>query len=369
MDIEQLPPDIKDIALKAIKNNDQEMIKKFSDNGFDLSNKPQSTAKTVGGGLLSIASKVAPVAGQYIGGIAQGAAEALNPAAIPRGIETLGRAIFTESGNPLQRLSKAEEHSIIPAPTIGEQAAGIRALPSLLPGGKSYLDTLKEEQNIQKEYEGGLKGQALGQIAAIAPSLLSLVKSGGKIVAKTISKSPGLVGSIENFVTKSGIRAGRGERIVQQGVANAEELKDFKTVGDTYLYSKAQQLGKVTEDYAAFRNANYEQAITPLLESKGKTKIPVEETRKSIYEAMGEAKSLSGKLVKYLENLQEDLKDKDTIDFSKANDIKKHIMNTFGGFKKANYVGMTPDDARAARNIVFRLLDAIDQNVPELAPI
>jgi hypothetical protein len=322
----------------------------------------------------STVARVATAAAPYVGGFAQGAAEALNPAAIPRGIETLGRAVFSESGGPIERLTKAEEHSVIPAPTIGEQAAAIRSLPSLFESrtstfGGDFLNNFENEKSAQKEYEGGLKGQTIGQIVAIAPSLVSLAKSGARVVTKTISKVPGLIGAIENFVTKAGIRAGTGERIVQQGVANAEKLKQFKTVGDTYLYDKAQELGKVVENYRDFRNANYEKAIEPILESKGKIKIPIEEVKKAVFEGLGEAKTLSGRLVKYLTNLSDDIRDKEVIDFSKANEIKKQIMNLFGGFRKASYVGRTPDDALAARNVGFKLIDAINDKIPEIAPI
>ena len=114
---------------------------------------------------------------------------------------------------------------------------------------------------------------------------------------------------------------------------------------------------------------NYKKAIEPLLRDHGKKKIPIEDVNRAIYETMGEAKSLSGKLVRYLESLQGDLKNKDAIDFTKANEIKQHIMKTFGAFKNEHYVGHTPDDAIAARSIGFKLIDTINENVPEVVPI
>lgn len=317
--------------------------------------------------------------GNVVGGFAQGAADVVNPAAIPRGIETMGRAVGKAIAHPIETIKHpinalvdAEKDSVIPAPSIGDQAAGVRSLiEAALNPGSDYLGNLEQNQSVQKEYEGGLNSAArtTGQVAAIVPGLIAAAKTIVKGSTKLASKIPGLLGKVEEAVGNAGIRAGTGERIVQQGVANAEKLSQFKTVGDTYIYDKAQNLGKLVENYRDFRNANYEAAIQPLLKEHGAVEIPVDDIYYAISDTLDEADSLSGKLVKHLQGLTESLRDKPALSFAEANEMKKGLMNKFGSFSKKNYVGQTTDDAIAARNIGFKLIDAINQAVPDIIPI
>lgn len=330
----------------------------------DATPQAPSIAKKVAGGML---------------GFAQGAADVVNPAAVPRGVETIGRTLAKVAAHPIESIKHpintlvdAEKESVIPAPSIGDQASGVRTLiQAALNPGSDYLGNLEENQAVQKEYEGGLNSTArtTGQVAAIVPGLIAAAKTAVKGVTKLASKTPGLLGKLEGAVSKAGIRAGTGERIVQQGVANAEKLSQFKTVGDTYIYDKAQNLGKLVENYRDFRNANYEKAIEPLLKQHGAVEIPVDDIYYAVSDTLDEADSLSGKLVKHLQGLTESLRDKPALSFAEANEMKKGLMNKFGSFSRKNYVGQTTDDAIAARNIGFKLIDSINKAVPDIVPI
>jgi hypothetical protein len=112
--------------------------------------------------------------GRQVAGTAYGLVEGLNPLNIPRGLETLGRAVVTERGGPLERLAAANENAVIPGQE--EIGAGMRALiPDSDEKGLSFSERLKRE----KQYQGEMMPQVLGEEGRLLGNLAPLLAGMG----------------------------------------------------------------------------------------------------------------------------------------------------------------------------------------------
>lgn len=172
-------------------------------------------------------------AGKNVLGFAQGAAETLNPAAIPHAVETLGRTVI-KSLNPRNKgfaatIQEASDEGVIPRGNVGQIAAGTRTLARIpFNMDKPIAKIYDEEMASQKSYEASLPEGAkkAGEYTAMAVSLGSALKDAGK-AAKMAPKA-------ESAANRSAVQS----------------LKPSGKVGKKLLTNdrRVQQIGKTLRD-------------------------------------------------------------------------------------------------------------------------
>lgn len=168
-------------------------------------------------------------------GIAKGVANYLNPAAIPGGIERLGRAAVEYATTPKglgESFATAEKEAIIPTPTISEQAAGLRAAIRTPFSDKTYGALLKEEKASQKEVEGKYFNPTAETAGEIGAGILSL-----GLLGKDALQAAGVGKKLSNIANQSAYESLKplgkaADKIVDQGRAQAigKQLLDDKIV-------------------------------------------------------------------------------------------------------------------------------------------
>lgn len=322
----------------------------------------------------------------------EGAANVLNPVAIPGNVERLGRGIVNLATEPRQMgegllgkigrsFSEANNQAIIPAPSLGESAAAIRSAPGLvgeiagkaMQGKSPSLDAManivNQELATQKKYdvsESNPTAYKVGEVGAMAVGAVSLLKG----IAKTALKVPAAFDTVKNFISNSGAEEGFSDAMIKQALQNADTLPEYKHLNDRFLTEKASDFTDVVDQYKQAKSLAYEQAMTPILEAKGKVKIPTQDLISEVRDTLGQGDNISPSMKRYLTGLMEiDLNDKQTIDFSAAQRIKQEISNKFGAYNRKFYLGAMPDDAIAARGITNSLRNSINDKVPEVVPI
>jgi len=192
------------------------------------------------------ASKALNVAEQ-VGGFATGVSEALNPLALPRSLETLGRAALEVDspkvkeakglwGKITTALEEADKKAIIPSISVGEVASGIRTASRKVAGdNKSLGNIYNEELDRQGQYNretasaqmaGGLTSAILS-LGSAAKDLTKII-AGKKLsgVAKTIAgknayEATKPTGKLADQISAANRGTEIGTRLLDEGIVTA----------------------------------------------------------------------------------------------------------------------------------------------------
>jgi hypothetical protein len=139
-------------------------------------------------------------------GVATGVGEALNPLAAPRGLEVLGKAIVSESGGPLDRLSQAnskktffESGRIDQVAPIGRSLIqkGVEETKELFGGNdaRPLVDIYDQEVSAQNKFNETV-GETSRNVGEIGAGLLGLAQ-GGYALAK---KAPAAIKTVRGWI-------------------------------------------------------------------------------------------------------------------------------------------------------------------------
>jgi hypothetical protein len=142
-------------------------------------------------------------------GVATGVGEALNPLAAPRGLEVLGKAIVSESGGPLDRLSQAnskktffESGRIDQVAPIGRSLIqkGVEETKELFGGNdaRPLVDIYDQEVSAQNKFNETV-GETSRNVGEIGAGLLGLAQ-GGYALAK---KAPAAIKTVRGWSGES----------------------------------------------------------------------------------------------------------------------------------------------------------------------
>jgi hypothetical protein len=146
-------------------------------------------------------------------GIAEGAAESMNPLAIPRGLEALGRGagitaakLYQGEGfHPIEALKQGEAESKLPSANISEVAAGIRTLGdiALHPSQATNIKNIFQgEKKAQEEFNNLFVSPTAKQATELGVGVLTL---GG--VAKDVLNATGLLPKISSAAEKFAVNS------------------------------------------------------------------------------------------------------------------------------------------------------------------
>lgn len=229
-------------------------------------------------------------------GVGFGALEAANPVNVPRGIEVMGRAAFTEKGGILERLGKAEEHAVIPG--TREIGAAARALvPDEGEEGLGFKERFRREKIHQREAE-----QFLGDDAMMVGALLTLIKPGiaaGKSLFTAGKKGSQLVGKgikkVKDVATKKNVTK-VGKELSEEFGREIEGFESF--LGGTK--KPKTHLGKAKELTTSILSEDRPEVIQAILQRPRKIRALLKRDRfnmDDLAEAMaGDLRTIEKKL-------------------------------------------------------------------------
>lgn len=331
---------------------------------------------------LAVAGDVAKSVGESAVGVAVGAGEALNPLGIPRGIETIGRAIFTESGSPGERLKKASESAVLPELRIGETVApairaGARGLIDLVTlNSPEFAKKFEEEKASQKDFEKNIGETSIkaGELGAGIISLGALGKSGLKALGA--GKKLGSIAKSSAYQSLKPLGKA-ADRIVDQGRSQAigEQLlkDDIVTWGASYkdiltrTTSKLKEYGEQIDFFAktADKAASADSSIRGI-------KVPdlIDDINKNVVRPLSSDPSttnIAKQVSDWAVNLKDITKNQD-LTFTRGQELKKSLDAV-----KAQFGRGGDTLAKEAFQKVYRILnkkieDGIDVALKKAAP-
>lgn len=315
------------------------------------------TAKDVAGIVNPILST--PDSRKKALGFAVGVGEAANSAfglGVPHAVESLGRAVFTESGGPLERLQKGSENASIPQNRISDVAPMVRSLarkgaqevkdvfggPDAQPINEIYDEEVASQKSFNKDFTGQTSqdiGELTANSALMVKGLIDIAKAvpGGVKAVKQFSKQKAFdslkpLGKRADKIIDSGRATEIGDQLLRDKIVTAgasyktilkrvnsklneygEKIGHFAKIADDAVSRDGSLRGVPVDDVA---NEIRKQIVGPL--SKDPSTLNV-------------AKDVDG----WVTNL-EALQNGDDLSFQQIQAIKKNLDGMKAKFKSSS---------------------------------